>query len=457
MARHKQPIHPLLSTTYQLHRLSPLYKFPSLNPKEHPPSIHSSAAAELSGRQTTPSPFKPYERALTNLLRGDILRGVAIGSDSTEIGELGKLGKFKQCKWRLVPTLAALREYNAEEALKGVDEDSEDETEEENADGAWVKAVIEQRDVMGVEITFDYDRGVAGYIAYIVGLSQKDLGIPGEFTHLPLVLTRLPKPLIKVLFEYLETAFDTLVLPMGVSNGCEVSGEEGIAEPETGWLETVLEMYVEQTKKTLNKDITLSYKVPDEVGVKMITVGLDKGDIVTFLDYGKSLAKNLSGNRKRKRGEEEENLGEIKPKGPLMLAVEKHMDSTMGMDASKLVLVKVACGGFVVGGGTGGGADVSSKVDMETTARLSGRVKMFPPRAGHVRDGGDEDEEADEDGRSPEEVALEMFLDSLVQLAVKNGAIGSSNITGDEGTEALNKKKMKSTTGRIPRGKADSR
>lgn len=459
MTRHKQTFHPLLSTTYQLHRLSPLYKFPSLNPKEHPPLPLPGAAVEASGRQTIPSPFEPYERALTNLLKGDILRGVAVGSESTDIGELGKLGKFKQCKWRLVPTLAALREYNAEEALKEVDDDNEDEDEpgDGNSDGsvdrAWVKAVREQQDVMGVEITFNYDRGVAGYIAYIIGLSQEDLGKSGVFIHLPLVLTRLPKPLMKVLFDYLETTFDTLVLPMGVSNGREVGEEEGIEEPGAGWLEAMLEMYVEQTKRTLNKDITLTYKVPEvqSGGVKMITVGLDKGDIIAFLDYGKGLAKDLSGNKKRKR-EEEGDEGEIKTKGPLVLAIEKYMDSTMGMNASKLVLVKVACGGFVVGGGA---ANNSSKADAET---VSGRVKLFAPRAGYVRDESDEEGEGvDGEGRSPEEIAVEMFLASLVQLAFQKGAIGSSKITSDKGIGASNKKKTKSTTGRIPRGRVESR
>ena len=88
------------------------------------------------------------------------------------------------------------------------------------------------------------------------------------------------------------------------------------------------------------------------------------------------------------------------------------MDSTMGMNASKLVLVEVACDGFVDGGA--GGVDVS-KLDMETAARLSGRVKLFAPRAGHVRGGSDEEgEEVDGDGRSPEGVAPVMFLDSLV-------------------------------------------
>lgn len=410
----------------------------------------------MSERKAIPSPFKPYERALTNLLKGNILRGVTVGNESTDItGELGKLGKFKQCKWRLVPTLAALREYNAEEALRESDNEDEAENEAENENGAWANSVREQRDVLGVEITFNYDRGVAGYIAYIVGLSQKDLG---EFIHLPLVLTRLPKPLMKVLFEYLETAFDTLVLPMGVSNNSREVGEgEGVEEPGTGWLEAMLEMYVDVTKKTLNKDITLSYKVPEvqSGAVKMITMGLDKGDIPGFLNYGMSL-KKLLGTLKRKRREEEEgegNAGNMKTKGPLMLAVEKHMYSTMALNASKLVLVKVACGGFVVGGGTDG--------DVESAAGLSGRVKLFVPRAGHVRVGDDEgegeDEEADGDGRNPEEVAAEIFLASLVQLALRKGTIASSKITGDEGIDASNKKKTKLTTGRIPRGRVGNR
>ena len=100
MARHKQPIHPLLSTVYQLHRLFPLYKFPSLNPKELLSLLHSSAVVEMSGRQTIPSPFKSYEGALTNLLRGGRYPPWCCCREwEHRPWELGKLGKFKQCKW----------------------------------------------------------------------------------------------------------------------------------------------------------------------------------------------------------------------------------------------------------------------------------------------------------------------------------------------------------------------
>lgn len=381
-----------------------------------------------------------------------------------EAGEYGKLGRLKGCRWRLVPTLAALREFNAEEALR--DDNDEEEDEEEDEGGKWVRAVRERGDVAGVEISFEYEKGAGGYAAYLIGPgllpggkdgSDGD-GDGGEFTHLPLVLTRLPKPLMELLFEYLATTFDTLPVSMGVVEGGSVDEQTG-----GGWLAAVLEMYMEQTKGRVDKDIALSYKIPrgHGGGIKLITVGLEKGDIARFLKYGVALEQNLSQpGKKRKR----EDGGATKhPKGPFILAVEKYMESTMGLDARKLDLVKVACGGFVVGGGATG-SDAGDKDTKELDAAgPSGRVKIFPPRKGWVRDQDDEDDDedgrVDEHGRSGEEVAAERFVEELVKLAVRKGGSlghGAEGVQGVVGADGNGKgKKPKAATGRVPRGRVE--
>ena len=65
---------------------------------------------------------------------------------------------------------------------------------------------------------------------------------------------------------------------------------------------------MEQAKRTLNKVITLSYNGTQRGGVKMITVGLEKGDITTSFRLRKD-TKKFSGNRKWKGGKEEGNAG----------------------------------------------------------------------------------------------------------------------------------------------------
>jgi len=452
MPRLKEASHPFFNTTYSLHRLSPLYKFPTLDPSEHP------SPAEQSPKQRNQSPFKAYERALTNLLKGEVLRGVNVtrgdASLDGENAEMGKLGRFKGCKWRLVPTLAALREYNVEQALRE-DEDDDDE-EEEDMEGAWAKAVRERGDVAGVEVSFDYERGVGGYVAYLIGPPQKE---DGEFTKLPLVLTRLPKLLVDVLFEYLAATFDTLALSMGVIEGTSGVGD-GNGESGVGWLGEVLEMYVEQTKGRVDKSIALTYRIPTGVGggVKAITVGLEKGDISGFLNYGAALGPRVTRNVKKRKREGDGDVKQLKRKGPFLLAVEKHMESTMSLDASKLVLTKVTCGGFIVGGAPSGAAVANGDADgkKDTTeveaTEPSGRVKMFVSREGQINGVDGDEDQGDVDGRSEEEEAVvEKFMDELVQLAIRKGGIARHEYAdggGDRGTSTG--KKSKQTTGKIP-------
>lgn len=467
MPQTKQATHPFLSTTYQLHRLSPLFKFPTLDPAEHPPV--DPEASNIS-RNRVQSPFKTHERALTNILKGEVLRGVNIAStgdgnanSSGGGAELGKLGRFKGCRWRLVPTIAALREYNAEEALRQDEDDEEEEEEERNIERGWVKAVREKKDVAGVEISFEYERGVGGYVAYLVGLSHTD---DSQFTNLPLALTRLPKPLTEVLLEYLGTTFDTLVIPMGV-----VEGRRGNSENEddgsSNWLGGILEKYVEHMEGKVDKDIALSYKIPKGQGggIRIITIGLEKGDIANFLSYGKGLeSRGLHTLRKRKREDTVEKQ-DGKEKGPFILAVEKYIESSMGIDATKLVLVKVACGGFVIGGSLvpatavdngEGGKDTSNAESMES----SSRVKIFIPKKVGIQDEEDEDGNGDAEGRSKEEIIVEDFVKELIQLAIRKrgGIVGvdeSGNTSITDGIGIPKGKKPKATTGRIPRGRIE--
>ncbi|KAI5806569.1 kinetochore complex Sim4 subunit Fta1-domain-containing protein, partial [Peziza echinospora] len=281
----KPPTHPLLVRSYQLYRLSPLHNFPS----------------------SITSPFKPHERAISNSLRGDVLRGVTVAdgdnSDTTAGGKLAGLGRFKACRWRLVPT-------------------------------EWQKAVREREDVAGVEITFEYERGVSGYVAYLLcppvaspskSTSKAENG--SAFTQFPLLLARLPKALVEVLFEYLTVTFDTLPLPMGLIGG----GENNSTYNSTGWLGEMLEMYLSHQKSNGGgKDVTLVFRPPGIQGLKTLTISI----------------------RSTEDGDDDE--PSKKSKGPFFTAVARYMQGTMGMDMDQLHLTKVACAGFVIGGGGGG-------------------------------------------------------------------------------------------------------
>ena len=427
--------HPLLSTTFILHRLAPLHNFPSLKPSDHP----------STGRRVT-SPFKHHERALTNLLKGEVLRGVNIGASSDGDNNLSKLGRLRGCKWRLLPTLSAHRDWIIErESWIGGEEDNDKGGVGED----WALAAQESADVLGVEIMFDYERGGGGCVAYLLGRppqyenGQKDKA--GAFTSLPLLLTRLPTALVDVLTGYLAQSFDTLVTPM---------------EAGSGWIEGVLEKYLGEVehrrRRGTGKDITLSFRTQGVgTGVKIVTVGIHRGDIADFLNKGKIiLAGDDTPKSKRKRDE-----GPAKPQtqGPFMAAVEKYMGEMMGIYPGKLRLTKVACGGFVVGGAAGQSPAVASgaKEKSETEATGSaGRVKIFPPRR-HIAVDDDEDEEDEEDGdadgRMPEEVAVERFLDAVLQLAGKSFIATTRD--GESGS-AAEKRRRVLPVGKAPAGRA---
>ena len=61
------------------------------------------------------------------------------------------------------------------------------------------------------------------------------------------MLTRLPKLLMDVLFEYLAATFYTQALSMGVVESTSMI-DDGNEESGTRWLGEILEMYMEQTK-----------------------------------------------------------------------------------------------------------------------------------------------------------------------------------------------------------------
>ena len=364
-----------------------------------------------------------HERALTDILKGEVLRGVFV-RDGEDGGDIGKLGRFKECHWRLVPTLAAFREFNVGMALRGEDDD-----EEGGGHDGWLRAVREREDVAGVAIAFEYEHGVGGYVAYLIGSrlslqaqTQRGNEENKDFTDLPLVLTRLPKPLMEMLFKYLATTFDALALPMGFVD--DVSEDEKNAGLAVGWLGERLETYLEQTKAKVDKDITLNIKIPGGNG-GMITLGLGRADVTEMMKYGTRLMQALHMNGRKRKGENEVTT---KVKGPFFLGVEKYLATAMGIEVNRIILDKVACGSFVVGGGGISAANAANRDGaVKDKLESSGRVKIFMPRRGRIRADDDED---DDNNWSVEETAKEEFVDALVRLAEKKGRLAQP--TGDQ-------------------------
>ncbi|KAI5842677.1 kinetochore complex Sim4 subunit Fta1-domain-containing protein, partial [Tricharina praecox] len=147
-------VHPLYNTTYTLHALTSLYKFPAL-----------TAAA-----------LKPHSRRLLQRLRGDSLRGVTLPTNTTD-PSLSRAGKLLSVTWLpLHPEPPATR---------------------------------------GVHIELTYES--ASYTALLIG-SDSGPAEPEGFMRLPLLMSRMPSLLRETLLSYLTTTFDILVLPVALED-----------------------------------------------------------------------------------------------------------------------------------------------------------------------------------------------------------------------------------------------
>lgn len=158
-----------------------------------------------------------------------------------------------------------------------------------------------------------------------------------EFTSLPLLLTRLPKSLRETLLGYLESTFDTLPLPLQLDS-------DALKKMLERWLEVVL------SGGEAGKDVQIVFSAPPPgTSLKAITITVPREDVVGFFRRGRKLV----------------DAGEAD--GAFFEALRHYARGTMGLDTGVLSVMKVACGGFVVGVGAGGAA---------------GKVKVFVPREG---------------------------------------------------------------------------
>lgn len=185
-------------------------------------------------------------------------------------------------------------------------------------------------DPRGVVITLVYEK--AAYTSLLLAAPSSSLA--GPFTSLPLLLTRLPKSLRETLLAYLAATFDTLPSPLPLDSGA---------------LRNMLEAWLAADAGS-GKDVQLVFEAPVP-SLKAITITVPRGDVPRFVKRGKGL-----------QGEVEQG-GE----GPFFAALRHYASTTMGLDIAVLGVMKVACGGFVLGAGAHG---------------TSGKVKVFVPRAG---------------------------------------------------------------------------
>lgn len=274
-----QPCHALFDTSFTLTRLSPLHNFPPL----------------------TPSALASHAKALLGRLRGDVLRGVRVADDPATDPRAGRLSAIV---WTPLPPWTFRRNSD----------DDEEQTGNNNN---------------GVHITITYENTT--YTALLLR-GKRAGGSSKSSTRLPLLLTRMTVALREALLEYLASSFDTLALPLTLSDAL---------------LREAMERYVGALQGEIgSRDCVLTFVPPAETSaspdLKTVTVTIDGNDVRRFWI----------------RGEESD--------AKFFDSLGRYLLENAGMRVREARLVKVAVGGLVIGVGAG---------------EQAGKLKMLEPRS----------------------------------------------------------------------------
>lgn len=296
------------SPTYPLYNTT--YTLHRLSPLHAFPAVTSAAG------------LTHHAKSLLSILRGDVLRGVRVRDDDNDDDALGRVGRLKSVTWETLPTPGRWFQ----------EPDDDDDDDNDGTDNG----------PRGVAITFVYEK--ATYTSLLL-LSHPAAEV-SEFTSLPLLMTRLPKSLRATLLSYLASTFDTLPQTLPLNSGA---------------LKSLLETWLERTFSEdeegggAGKDIQVVFSAP-VASLKAITITVPRADIAGFFRRGKRMVAAAG---------EDGGDGE----GAFFRALRYYAKAVMGLDVAALGVMKVACGGFVLGVGVPGAAGTA------------GKVKVFAPRA----------------------------------------------------------------------------
>lgn len=194
----------LFSTSWTLHRLSPLY--------------HTSTNPPLLD---TPDTLRQYSQRLHDALTGNLLGGIiqaVSATDSALDAALARAGALRECTWQNLPTWSY---WNEEHSIL---EDPDDPS-------SSTLAVSAEQSV-GILISLRYEN--VAYKAVLVAgpdgyqhqhqhqhqdRSQHGADAGDGTTYLPLLVTRMPNALRLELVSFLSTTFDARVSILRLSSG----------------------------------------------------------------------------------------------------------------------------------------------------------------------------------------------------------------------------------------------
>ncbi|KKA24336.1 hypothetical protein T310_1621 [Rasamsonia emersonii CBS 393.64] len=324
---HQTPQH-LLSTSWTVHRLSPLH---------HRKEYHSILGNEDA--------LKTYAKRLQDLLTGDVLRGVQVGlSGTTTLSDdaLVKAGALTDCRWETIPTWS----YWDEERLH-----SDDPSEQ--------RKPIPLKETMGILVTLEYENVTykAALLAGPDGYSAKNHGDDDrkDSTYLPLLLTRLPNPLRQTFVSFLSVTFDSYcsVLRLPSSFLCatlesyiaSLAAADEDSQRSGTTSRVILEAVMKETQ------LTLAFAPSISPALKTLDVHLPRQTLATFAIDGSKITSSGT-------------TVDDKVSAPFLTSLSHYFNKHLAMrlDLNQLwgqhktkpadehiYLSKIACGAFVLG------------------------------------------------------------------------------------------------------------
>jgi hypothetical protein len=287
--------YPLYSTTFTLHRVSPLY-------------------TGLSRSLDNPT-LLPYARRFRDRLVGDVLRGVRVGLGAPS-DELARVGSLQNVSFKVL-----------------VEENDWDggRTQDEDQDGDTTMALGPGRGII-VEVVYEK----AGYKAILLRAEEREGDNIGEgFQYFPLMLSRMPASLRETFTSYLESTFDTRISALHLNpryltssletyiESCSISGDGEVMElaESSHSLRRILRDII----------ITLGFDLPSSSSsLKTIEFSIAREEIPRLVQNGKRI----------------KGTG-----GPFMDALASYVDKHMALDMrhEMVKVVRIASGAFVVG------------------------------------------------------------------------------------------------------------
>lgn len=294
-------IPPIYNSTFILHRLSPL---------------HTAGVDQLLNAET----LRAHGRRLADSLNGDLLGG--FGSTIGKVDEaFTRSGQLKECRWTL------LGQGDNDATLS-------------SADGLDI--------LTGIKIDIEYER--AEYVALLLtGASAAENANNSNFTHLPLVLTRMPALLRTSLLEYLAVNVDTRAEPLFLSSSL-------ICQTLESFLSECAKDSDSFQKTVKDVQLSLSFTAPAQPSLKTLDVAIRREDVPEFVKQGQTIASS-----------DAPETGAVN--GTFMAALQKYLLAHLALDIShnQVFISRVACGAFALG--------------------REGKVKLFPPASAMDDDG----------------------------------------------------------------------